>query len=72
MVSAAAWRMPSTVRANSGSLRIDAPNSRRNDDRSPTANWKYARNPASTRSRPDVARAVASASAVEEAAARCR
>ena len=33
------------MRANSGSLRIDAPNSSRNDDRSPTANWKYARKP---------------------------
>ena len=33
------------MRAKSGSLRIDAPNSRRNDERSPTANWKYARKP---------------------------
>ena len=56
IVAAAASSTSSTVRANSGSLRIDAPNSSRNDDRSPTANWKYARKPASTRSRPDVAR----------------
>ena len=41
--SAADSRMRSTVRANSASLRIDVPNSKRNDERSPTANSKYAR-----------------------------